>query len=144
MTDRTRANVERAAAGRPRKIKTAEQAQALCSAYFVLCKKENRPLTMCGLARALGFSTRLSLMGNAARADPVGQVLADALAQVEEGYESNLHRNIPTGSIFALKNMGWADRQEVEHSGDVTVTMVDFKDAESKGFNPDGTRKQAK
>jgi hypothetical protein len=28
------------------------------------------------------------------------------------GYEENLRANNPTGSIFALKNMGWKDKTE--------------------------------
>jgi hypothetical protein len=32
---------------------------------------------------------------------------------VEMGYEMKLSGASVTGAIFALKNMGWADRQEV-------------------------------
>ena len=37
---------------------------------------------------------------------------------IENGYEVDLRKTgNPAGSIFALKNMGWSDRQEVEFRG---------------------------
>ena len=30
------------------------------------------------------------------------------------------------GSIFALKNFGWIDKQEVAHSGELNLTFHDF------------------
>ena len=35
---------------------------------------------------------------------------------VEHGYEKDLRSDKPTGSIFALKNMGWVDKQEIDHT----------------------------
>ena len=33
---------------------------------------------------------------------------------MEMEYEKRLHGNNPTGAIFALKNFGWPDRQQIE------------------------------
>ena len=41
--------------------------------------------------------------------------------KIENGYEKRLFENNPTGSIFALKNMGWKDKTETEHSGELKV-----------------------
>lgn len=46
--------------------------------------------------------------------------------------------------IFWLKNRRpdlWRDKQEVEHSGDVRVQMVNYSDAESMDYNPDGSKR---
>lgn len=32
---------------------------------------------------------------------------------------------VPSASIFALKQLGWSDKKEVEHSGNVGVNIVD-------------------
>ena len=36
---------------------------------------------------------------------------------MEREYEKRLHGTAPTGAIFALKNFGWRDRQDVELTG---------------------------
>lgn len=42
---------------------------------------------------------------------------------VADGYEQRLPGTTPTGAIFALKNMGWSDKQEL--SGSVQVQKVE-------------------
>ena len=51
--------------------------------------------------------------------------MARARAMVADCYEQRLHGTQPTGAIFALKNMGWADNQRRELSGSVQVTKVE-------------------
>ena len=48
-------------------------------------------------------------------------------------YEKALHSRNPSGPIFALKNFGWTDKQDVELSGGVKVkTLADLiMDAEN-------------
>ena len=42
-------------------------------------------------------------------------------------YEKALHGRSPTGAIFALKNFGWTDKQDVDLSGGVKVkTLADL------------------
>ena len=42
-------------------------------------------------------------------------------------YEKALQGRSPTGAIFALKNFGWTDKQDVELSGGVKVkTLADL------------------
>jgi hypothetical protein len=73
--------------------------------------------TICGLALYLGFSTRKSLIDYEGKIEFVN-VIKKAKLRIENIYEQNLHYNSPTGSIFALKNMGWSDKTEIEHSID--------------------------
>ncbi len=43
---------------------------------------------------------------------------------IENQYERKLDRDKPAGAIFALKNMGWSDRREVEFKG--SLAHIDF------------------
>ena len=56
-----------------------------------------------------------------------------AKLRVEMEYEKALHSRNPSGPIFALKNFGWTDKQDVELSGGVKVkTLADLiMDAEN-------------
>lgn len=72
---------------------------------------EIRVITVTGLALALGFSTRKSLLDYSEKVEFVN-VIRKAVSRVELMYESNLQTGSPTGSIFALKNMGWSDRTD--------------------------------
>ena len=51
---------------------------------------------------------------------------------VENRYEKALSQQGPTGAIFALKNMGWNDKQEVQHSGGITWNEVKTYDSNDK------------
>ena len=53
-----------------------------------------------------------------------GQEFSDSVKRakllIENGYEVDLRKTgNPAGSIFALKNMGWSDRHDVEFRGGV-------------------------
>ena len=58
----------------------------------------------------------------------VFSLLLKGLKQRVENYaEQKLFGNNPTGAIFALKNYGWKDKQEIESniSGNIEVTFSD-------------------
>lgn len=85
--------------------------------YFNRCEElEHRP-TYCGLAYHLGYSSRQSLWENAISDKPISLPIKRAMLLIEGTYERMLGNSSPTGAIFALKNRGWADKQEVELSG---------------------------
>ena len=73
-------------------------------------------MTITGLALAVGFADRQSLYDYQARPEFSG-VVKRARTVVENDYEKRLGLSSPTGAIFALKNMGWSDRQSHELSG---------------------------
>ncbi len=103
-------------AGRPPILKSAEEAERLIDEYF---DTEEQP-TWTGLALHLGFATRSSLTDYLKKPEFFPSI-KKGLSRIEELYEKQLSGNKPTGAIFALKNFGWHDRQEVEQSGGITI-----------------------
>lgn len=73
------------------------------------------PKTISGLAYHLGFESRQSLYDYEKR-EEFSYIIKRARLRIEMGYEENLSGKQPAGSIFALKNMGWSDRQEIDHT----------------------------
>ena len=94
--------------GQPRKFKTASELQKACDDYFEKCEAEGKPYTITGLALGLGFCDRASIYDNE-KIPEYSHIIKSARLKVENGYELNLHHNNTTGSIFALKVMGWRD-----------------------------------
>jgi hypothetical protein len=88
-------------------------------------------LTICGLALYLGFSTRKSLLDYDEKEEFVN-IIKKAKTRIENNYEQNLQFPNPTGSIFALKNMGWSDKTEIEHSGNIKETQIIVRDNKEK------------
>ena len=43
--------------------------------------------------------------------------------------------------IWLKNRAGWRDKQEVKHEGNISLTVLSYKDADSPGYNPDGSRK---
>jgi hypothetical protein len=71
--------------------------------------------TICGLAYYLGFSSRQSLFDYENRIE-FSDSIKKARLRIEMSYEETLQDKAPTGAIFALKNMGWSDRSEIDHN----------------------------
>lgn len=109
--------------GRPRKYTDVETMRAKIDAYFDRCAKEEKPLTVTGLARALGM-TRQGLLDYEERGD-FADTIKDAKAAVEEFLETKLFGQAVAGVIFNLKNnFKWKDKQEHDLSGSMTMTVV--------------------
>ena len=110
---------------REKQIKTPKKFDALVDEYVSLCAAEEKPVTLTGAILHLGLSSRQSLdeyKNYAGFSDSVKRLKLF----VENAYEERLVKNNPTGSIFALKNMGWSDRQELDHqSSDGSMSGVD-------------------
>lgn len=86
-------------------------------------------ITITGLALSLGFESRQSFYDYEKRPE-FSYIIKRARLHVESAYENNLYSKFSTGSIFALKNMGWQDQQQIDHTtgGDkmgVITTMMD-------------------
>lgn len=99
--------------GRPRKIESPERMDELVQEFWDKCVKEDRPITLTGLIWYLGLSSRQSL-DEYANYEGFSDSVKRAKLIVERAYEERLHENSPTGAIFALKNMGWSDRQDLD------------------------------
>ena len=138
---------------RPLKYKSKEELQIAIDKYFKACdgtmltdKNEQpifnkygqpvfinvKPPTVTGLALALGFTTRLSLINYQGRKEFVNTITR-AKAKIEEYAETRLYdKDGCNGAKFNLSNnFGWKERQEIDSTNDNTVHIKlegDLKD----------------
>jgi len=142
-------------AGRPAEYSTPEELQAKIDEYFQYIEGEFRweadpenegkdnkiwdrspePPTITGLALYLGFESRQSFHDYKKRPE-FSYTIKKARLMVEKSYELYLiYSKNPTGAIFALKNLGWDDKQKHEHTGKngeplaVTINVKRNRDA---------------
>ena len=66
-----------------------------------------------GLALFLGFESRQSIY-DYEKNGKFSYIIKRAKLAVEAGYEQALHGKAYAGAIFALKQFGWTDKQEIE------------------------------
>ena len=112
-------------AGRPPLYDSPQEMQSAIDLYFAT---EQKP-TITGLAINLGFESRQSFYDYEER-EEFSYIVKKARLKVENGYEKQLYENSCTGAIFALKNMGWKDKQEVEQSGSLGLTWNEVRNYE--------------
>lgn len=130
--------------GRPAKYETPEELEKAIETYFESCVAEplvfngevirdargnpvmnNKVPTTAGLALYLGYADRQSLYDQKGRSEEFSCIIKRAITAIEVKHEeAMLTSSSPTGSIFWLKNHRWADKQELEHSGDLQVVNV--------------------
>ena len=111
--------------GRPRKYKTPEDFTAKVDEYVKNCRESEEPITWTGLALYMGFCSR-SAIDEYKEYEGFLYPVKRAKMIVENAYEKRLAANNPTGPIFALKNMGWSDKQDINHtSEDGTMSPKD-------------------
>jgi len=101
--------------GRPRSIDSPEQFDALVDEYVAQCEEKDVPVTLTGMILHLGLSSRQSL-DRYQQYDGFSDCVKRAKLYVELAYEMRLNGDKPTGAIFALKNLGWRDRVEQDHT----------------------------
>ena len=95
--------------GRPRMYSTPDEMQTVIDKYF----EDNPKPTICGLALALGFAQRKSLLNYEGYGEEFCNTIKRAKLKIEDSYEKELRSNHVAGAIFALKNFDWSDRQDV-------------------------------
>jgi len=71
--------------------------------------REPEPAMVTGLALHVGFNS-VQQMDAACKKGKLAKLLKQARLRVEKEYERKLHMQAPTGAIFALKTMGWKER----------------------------------
>lgn len=96
--------------GRPLKFKRASDLEEAIEKYFDTTPKDEWTIT--GLALALGTTRRILIQYG--QRDLYRPIVERAKLRVENGYEIDLKKKGQTGSIFALKAMGWSDKQEID------------------------------
>lgn len=107
----------RAKIGRPRIIDSPEEMRRRTDAYEQWCEDNSEPITITGLCRFMGFSSRDALGEYEKRGAGFADAVKRARLMVEHSYERRLDRDRPTGAIFGLKNFGWSDRMDVNFRG---------------------------
>ena len=115
--------------GRPRKFESAAELYEKGLEYIKEIQEKGDHLTFTGLCIALD-TTRETLDDYfSGKYDDDYNKYSDSakrLKQYCENYaEQRLFGNNPTGAIFALKNYGWKDKQEVEANikADVSIDL---------------------
>lgn len=132
--------------GRPPMYKTEEDIQKKIDAYFEECKgrvvigpdgnpmidkwgnvvmADVRPLTITGLALALGFNSRQALLNYQAK-EEFHDTIMRAKAKVECYAEERLFdKDGANGAKFSLANNfdGWKEKKEIEADVSSTVTI---------------------
>jgi len=120
--------------GRPPLFKMPEELQEKIDAYFDGgCNMrevatlggvvEVKTYTITGLAYYLGFESRQSFYDYGERPE-FAYTIKRARLRLEMMYEERLDDAKPTGAIFALKNLGWADKIESTHSFNLTEPIT--------------------
>lgn len=79
--------------------------------------------TWTGLALYLGFAGRDGLW-EYGKKERFSYPVKKALSKIETIYEERLDTKAAVGAIFALKNFGWTDKKELEH----TIKPIEFVD----------------
>ena len=138
--------------GRPPIFESADQMQKLIDAYFEDCdgkvftdedgnplrnkngtiiRDDRRPYTITGLALALGFATRQSLLNYEGKEEFLDTILR-AKSRVERYAEERLYdKNGSNGAKFSLANnfKGWSEKQvvkaDVNSKQEITIELVD-------------------
>lgn len=117
-------------AGQPPKYRKAAEIAEKIAEYFTyilgeysiddskkkVFTREPEPATITGLALYLGFESRQSIY-DYEKNGKFSYTVKRARLRIEQEYEKKLHGINATGPIFALKNFGWRDQQNVEHTG---------------------------
>jgi hypothetical protein len=135
--------------GRPPMFKSAKEMQKLIDEYFIACegekaidnegnpmvtkygylyKVEPKPPTITGLALALGFTNRVSLLNYQGK-DEFVNTITRAKAKVEEYAETRLFdKDGANGAKFSLANNfhGWKDKTEVDSTVTIKGKLEDF------------------
>lgn len=108
-------------AGRPLLFNTPSELEVQVNMYV---STEKKP-TLAGLAYFLGVD-RQTLYNYKDRPE-FFDIIKKATDFVEARYEERLiYENNPTGVIFALKNMGWKDKQEIDQKTTLTDERLDL------------------
>ena len=109
-----------------RKWKTPGALKRDVNKYFKMCEEKGSPLTITGLALALGTNRQTLINYQKNLGGEFDTIIKKAKLMVEGYAEQYLYtgRNV-AGAIFNLKNnYGWIDKKEIEHSGGFMVDLI--------------------
>lgn len=114
--------------GRPPIFNSVEELSEKIEDYFangihkkkiIVGKAQNQQIveieypTITGLCLHIGFESRQSFY-DYEKDERYSYIIKRARLRIEMNYEEQLQTGIPTGAIFALKNMSWVDKSETD------------------------------
>lgn len=105
--------------GRPLKFVTPEDLIAPIESYLNSTPREEYSVT--GLAMVIGSK---QLLSDYEKREGFSEIVKEAKLIVENSYELSLRKNGRTGDIFALKNFGWSDNQDINLGGQKNNPVV--------------------
>ena len=114
--------------GRPAHYATPNELRECIISYEQWCTENGEKKTVTGLCLYLGFSSRSSLDDYEKRSDEFSYVVKRARLLIENSYELSA----TTFDMFALKNMGWKDKTEVDTTGSLTIQWAEEKTYEAQ------------
>jgi len=123
------------AAGRPRKFESVEEMQIEIDKYFKQCKTDDDPATVQGLALALGYNSRQSLLNYEGYSDEFLDTIKRAKLRIENAKITGALKGKlnPTIVIFDLKNNhDHKDKTETEFSGALPVVWQEQRNYQTK------------
>jgi hypothetical protein len=97
--------------------------EAFAEAVDKYFEENELSITWSGLALYLGFESRQSLE-DYKKKEGFSYPIKKALLRIESHYEQSIQSRNPAGAIFALKNFGWKDKQEVESHTDGKMEVI--------------------
>lgn len=100
-------------AGRPKKFQSVEELQKKIDGYFLDCLTNDEPVTVTGLC--LWLDTTRDVLMDYQNDDEFSYTIKKAKQRIEHAYEKRLIRRGNAGDIFALKQFGWTDKQEIDN-----------------------------
>lgn len=130
--------------GRPPKYKTAVELQKKIDRYFDYIG-ETEVITITGLILYCGFCSRQAFY-HLENNDKFSYTIKRARLRVSKHYEGLLQGNSVAGPIFALKNLGWSDKQEIDHTSKgerlnpIQITVDSSETAETLKKLRDGSK----
>ena len=128
--------------GHPPRYKTPEEMQSKIDGYFdngvktrtiIIGKGDNKQAvdvrvpTITGLCLYLGFESRQSFYDYGKR-EMFSYTIKNAHLRIENEYEELLQYGNVVGAIFALKNLGWEDKSQVDNNVNASISNFNVKD----------------
>ena len=121
--------------GRPPTYKKPSELLEKAKKYIAECEILTEPLTITGVCLYCGFESRQSFYAYEKKSD-FSYTIKSIRLVIENSYELKLHGKSYSGAIFALKNMGWSDKQEIDHTtgGDKISYKINLIDGNRNGL----------
>lgn len=109
--------------GQPPSFNNVNELEAKLDEYKKYLKQEGKPPTIAGLAYYTGLDRKT--IYNYEKKDEYFHTLKKFRDWIMMNYEELAIEKGNGGIVFLLKNYGYNDKQEIEHSGNIGVNIVD-------------------